>query len=88
MKIRTLQEIEEDERVNGPLHLRNLPKPVKPPGPVKRAYSAFGRLLLGIGELLLLLPRLIIRLLDLGLGIAIILGIVGCIVFGLVYLFG
>ena len=85
MKLRTLQEIEEDERRDPtPARFPAAPAPTMAdlrPGLVKR-------FLLGFGELLLFLPKLFMRLLDAGLAIAIVLGLVGCIVFGLVYLFG
>ncbi|HTK60675.1 MAG TPA: hypothetical protein VL283_05745 [Candidatus Baltobacteraceae bacterium] len=84
MKIRTLEEIERDERLHGPV----IPSPAPVvrmedlrPGPVKT-------FLLGLGELFLLLPRALWRLLDYSLAIAVILGLAGCIIFGLVYLFG
>lgn len=84
MKLRTLEKIERDEKSHGPyarFPVMDVRTEDLRPGPIKS-------LLLGIGELLIAIPRLIWRLLDFGLGIAIILGIVGCIVFGLVYLFG
>lgn len=84
MKIRTLEEIERDEKLRGTTYPANLPLPTMAdlrPRPVKR-------FLLGVGDLLLAVPKLLYRLVDVGLGVAILLGLVGCIVFGLVYLFG
>ena len=92
MKLRTLDEIERDEKLHGPVTAA----PPRPPGPIMRVLLAvwygIGRILLGIGEALIYLTkglfRVLVRLLDVGLFFAILLGIVGCIVFGLVYLFG
>lgn len=90
MKLRTLEEIEhqeknaeEDRRIDMymPPDRRRRPTYDLRPGPVKSFF-------LGVGDLLIALPKLVFRLLDVGLGIAIVLGIIGCIVFGLVYLFG
>lgn len=84
MRIRTLDEIERAER----LRPAPAPKPLAPvtmadlrPGPVKAT-------LLALGDALLALPRFVVRLFDFGLGVAILLGLLGCVVFGLAYLFG
>lgn len=84
MRLRTLDEIERDERLR-PLRV---PVPAAPvtmadlrPGPVKAT-------LLAIGDALLALPRFVFRLFDVGLGLAILFGLLGCVLFGLSYLFG
>ena len=86
MKLRTLEEIEQDESIR--YHAPAGSKLARPPTMRDLRPGAVKSFLLGIGELLLAIPKFILRLLDFGLGVAIVLGIVGCIVFGLVYLFG
>jgi hypothetical protein len=84
VKLRTLEEIERDEAGRGTTYPVTAPSPTMEdlrPGPIKS-------LLLGIGDLLIAVPKLLLRLLGEGIGLAVILGVVGCIVFGLVYLFG
>lgn len=89
MKLRSLDEIERDEKMRGPIRARDVPLPVSTddlqPGPAKR-------FLLGLGDVFIFIPKLLfkilVRLLAEGIALAVILGIVGCIVFGLVYLFG
>jgi len=83
-KLRTLAQIEEDERRHPPPVRVPVAVPTMDdlrPGPAKVALLAFG-------DLLLALPRLVVRLFDFSLGIAILLGLLGCVVFGLAYLFG
>lgn len=83
MKLRSLEEIERDEKINGP-YVPMDRKPQKPPGPL--AIWATD-MVWKLGRLLELVPRVLKFLFVEVIILAIIAGMVGLIVFGLSHLF-